>query len=54
MGKSTRREAVEVLDLSLRHVMRLLAAYREEGGHVSVYYRKPWPFPSDFLSNESS
>jgi len=21
-------------------------------GHVSVYYKKPWPFPSDFLSNE--
>jgi len=25
-----------------------------DSGHVSVYYRKPWPFPNDFLSNESS
>jgi hypothetical protein len=23
-------------------------------GHTSVYYKKPWPFPNDFLSNESS
>lgn len=23
-------------------------------GHVSIYYKKPWPFPNDFLSNESS
>ena len=25
------RQAAEILDISLRHVMRLLAAYREEG-----------------------
>ncbi|MBN2186610.1 MAG: hypothetical protein JW732_04065 [Dehalococcoidia bacterium] len=25
-----------------------------DSGHVSVYYRKPWPFPNDFLLNESS
>lgn len=25
-----------------------------DSGHVSVYYRKPWPFPSDFLSNQFS
>ena len=31
MGKMTGREAVEVLALSLRHVRRLLAAYRKEG-----------------------
>jgi len=23
-------------------------------GHVSIYYRKPWPFPNDFLCNEPS
>lgn len=23
-------------------------------GHVSIYYKKPWPFPNDFLSNASS
>jgi len=31
MDKMTGREAVEVLDLCLRHVRRLLAAYRKEG-----------------------
>jgi len=31
MGKMTGREAGEVLGLSLRHVRRILAAYREEG-----------------------
>ena len=31
MGKMTGREAGEVLDLSLRHVRRILAAYRKEG-----------------------
>jgi len=31
MGKIVGREAVEVLGLSLRHVRRLLAAYRKEG-----------------------
>ena len=31
MGRMTGREAVEALDLSLRHVRRLLAAYRKEG-----------------------
>jgi len=23
-------------------------------GHVKIYHKKPWPFPYDFLSNESS
>lgn len=23
-------------------------------GHVSIYYKKPWPFPNDFIPNESS
>jgi len=27
---------------------------KSDSGHVSVYYRKPWPFPNDFLSNGSS
>lgn len=31
MGKISGREAAEVLDLSLRHVRRILAAYRKEG-----------------------
>jgi len=31
MGKMTGREAGEVLDFSLRHVRRILAAYRKEG-----------------------
>jgi len=31
MGKMTGREAIEVLGLSLRHVRRLIAAYRKEG-----------------------
>ena len=31
MGKMTGREAGEVLDLSLRYVRRILAAYRKEG-----------------------
>ena len=31
MGKIAGREAAEVLDISLRHVRRLLAAYRKEG-----------------------
>ncbi len=30
-GKMSDREAAEVLGLSLRHVRRLLAAYRKEG-----------------------
>jgi len=30
-GKMTGREADEILGLSLRHVRRLLAAYRKEG-----------------------
>ena len=25
-----------------------------DSGNVSVYFRKPWPFPSNFLSNEPS
>ena len=31
------RGAVEVLDLSLRHVRRLLAAYREKGAAALAY-----------------
>ena len=31
MGKMVGREAVEVLGLSLRHVRRILVAYRKEG-----------------------
>ena len=31
MGKMIGKEAVELLDLSLRHVRRILAAYRKEG-----------------------
>ena len=31
MGKMIGREAAELLDLSLRHVRRILAAYRKEG-----------------------
>jgi transposase len=31
IGRITTREAAEVLDLSLRHVRRILAAYRKEG-----------------------
>ncbi|MCK4388314.1 MAG: helix-turn-helix domain-containing protein, partial [Dehalococcoidia bacterium] len=31
VGKMISREAAEVLDLSLRHVRRILAAYRKEG-----------------------
>ena len=31
VGKVTAREAAEVLGLSLRHVRRILAAYRKEG-----------------------
>ena len=31
MGKTTGREAAEVLGLSMRHVRRLMAAYRKEG-----------------------
>ena len=31
LGKMIGREAAELLDLSLRHVRRILAAYRKEG-----------------------
>ncbi|GAI54620.1 unnamed protein product, partial [marine sediment metagenome] len=31
MGKMIGREVAELLDLSLRHVRRILAAYRREG-----------------------
>lgn len=25
-----------------------------EPGHISIYYKKPWPFPQDFLTDDSS
>ncbi len=38
MGKMVGKQAAEVLSISLRHVRRLLAAYRKEGA-ISV---SPW------------
>ena len=39
MGKMIGREAAELLDLSLRHVRRILVAYRKEGAvdwHMAI------------------
>ena len=37
MGKVIGREAAELLDLSLRHVRRILAAYRKEGAQALAH-----------------
>ena len=57
LGRATAREASEVLGLSLRHVRRILAAYRKEGAEALAHGNrgeKARPYPGCGYEKESS
>ncbi|MHC1578721.1 MAG: helix-turn-helix domain-containing protein [Dehalococcoidia bacterium] len=46
-GRVTAREVAEVLGLSLRHMRRILAAYRKEGAEALAHGNSPlWLIPN--------